>query len=164
MPSAVEASWWFYCINGSVFSEAFLVGWKLVCQPSMDFSGIARSVFLDLIAINPSCCRFIKVAKFCEFDRRENEAANLFVASIMVLIDRAWRELSNGCHIVFWSNLDHMVKSGGGCHFQGRWRLSSLLFNRYDLSKVGQYGWLYAQSIELLKGFPKRHSSTSLAT
>jgi len=53
----------------------------------MDFSGIARSVFLDLIAINPSCSCFIKVVKFCEFDRRENEAANLLVVN-MVLIDR----------------------------------------------------------------------------
>ena len=43
---------------------------------------------------------------FCEFDRRENEAANLFVASIIPLIDRASTELSNGGHIVFWSNLD----------------------------------------------------------
>ncbi len=25
---------------------------------------------------------------------------------MMVLINRAGRELSNGCHIVFWSNLD----------------------------------------------------------
>ena len=57
----------------------------------MDFSGIARSVFMDLsIAINPSCSRLLQIVKFCEFDRREDEAANLFVSLIMVivLIDR----------------------------------------------------------------------------
>jgi len=79
----------FTALSESVFSEAFLVGMDDGVPTFMDFSGIARSVFLDLIAINPSCCRFIKVAKFCEFDRRENEAENLFVASIRPLIDPA---------------------------------------------------------------------------
>ena len=42
----------------SVFSEAFFVGVDAHVTIEMDFSGIARSVCLDLIAINPSCCRF----------------------------------------------------------------------------------------------------------
>ena len=63
----------------NVFSEALdAPGTKL-----MDFTCIARSVFLDLISI-----LLLQIVKFCEFDRRENEAANLFVSSIMVLIDR----------------------------------------------------------------------------
>ena len=45
------------------------------------------------------------MVNFCEFDRRENEAANLLVVN-MVLIDRDSRELSNGCHIVILSNID----------------------------------------------------------
>ena len=49
-PRPVDRS---YCINGSVFSEAFLVGVDALVTIVMDFSGIARSVFLDLIA--PDC-------------------------------------------------------------------------------------------------------------
>jgi len=54
----------------------------------MDFSGIARSVFLDLTAPDCHVVVSLEVVKFCEFDRRENEAAITFDASIMVLIDR----------------------------------------------------------------------------
>ena len=49
------------------------------------------------------------MVNFCE---ALAEAANLFVASIMVLIDGASRDDSNGCHIVFLSNLASAVKFG----------------------------------------------------
>ena len=53
----------------SVFSEAFFVGVDALVTKLIDFSGIARSVFLDLRVYQLSCCRFIKVANFGEFDR-----------------------------------------------------------------------------------------------
>ena len=43
----------FTALSESVFSEAFLVGMDDGVPTFMDFSGIARSVFLDLIA--PDC-------------------------------------------------------------------------------------------------------------
>ena len=53
----------------SVFSEAFFVGVDALVTKLIDFSGIARSVFLDLRVYQLSCCRFIKMANSCEFDR-----------------------------------------------------------------------------------------------
>eukprot|EP00984_Skeletonema_dohrnii_P006887 scaffold2456_cov171-Skeletonema_dohrnii-CCMP3373.AAC.1 len=64
-PRPVDGS---YCIKRSVFSEAFLVG-------------------VEWLVYQLSCSRFIRAVNFCEFDRRENEAANLLVVN-MVLIDR----------------------------------------------------------------------------
>ena len=43
---------------------------------------------------------------FASSTGRENEAAILLVVN-MVLIESAWKELSNGGHIVFRSNLAH---------------------------------------------------------
>eukprot|EP00984_Skeletonema_dohrnii_P003641 scaffold1232_cov58-Skeletonema_dohrnii-CCMP3373.AAC.1 len=58
----------------------------------------------------PRCTNFHVLASlgqsnFASSTGRENEAANLLIVN-MVLIDRDSRELSNGCHVVFWSNLD----------------------------------------------------------
>jgi len=47
--------------------------------------------------------------------------------------------------------------------FASRRSLSNPLFDREDWTKVVKWGQRYAQSIEQLKGFPKRHSSSSLA-
>jgi hypothetical protein len=69
---------------------------------------IKVGAFWDLRPINQKWIFFYTCTIFASSSGSENEAANLFVASIMiiVLIDRDWRDDSNGGHIVFWSNLD----------------------------------------------------------
>ena len=56
--------------------------------------------FLDFTAINLEWIFLLQVDNFCEFDRRENEAPFILLIVELILIDRASRELSNGCHIV----------------------------------------------------------------
>jgi len=65
-PSGVEASGWILHSFTEVSSAKRL---DAPVTKLIDFSGIARSVFLDLRVYQLSCCRFIKVANFCEFDR-----------------------------------------------------------------------------------------------
>ena len=93
------------------------------------------------------------------FARPLAEAPFLFVALKVVLIDSVWRDDSNGCHIVFWSNLTSTWKSGLSARFSSRLQLSNPLFSLNDSQKVVQWSYKYAQSIELALSFPKRHSS-----
>jgi len=62
----------------SVFSEAL----DAPVTKFMDLTALSGSVFLDFTAINQKWIFLLQIVKFCEFDRRENEAANLFVASL----------------------------------------------------------------------------------
>ena len=60
----------------------------------------------------------------------------------------------------FWTSA---LKFGLSAGFASCRSLSNPLFDRDDWTKVVQWGQRYAQSIELLEGFQKRHSSSSLA-
>ena len=93
---------------------------------------LSWSVLMDLLAF--------KVAFFA---RPLAKAANILIIK-MVLIDWDWRELPNGCHILFWSNLTSTWKSGMSARFASCQSLSNTLFDQDDLWKVVQSGWLYA--------------------
>ena len=75
----------FTAFSGSVFSEAFLVGVDDGVPTFMDFSGIARSVFLDLIAPD---CHVVAALRRALFEIFVVTIIIIIVASIMVLIDR----------------------------------------------------------------------------
>ena len=82
----------------------------------------------------------------------------------IVLIDRDSRELSNGCHIV---NICYfgprMWKSSCRLDLQPADGFLTPFLNETIEQKSSNAANEYAQSIEQLKGFPKRHSSSSLA-
>ena len=113
-----EQQWTYHgrrCIKNSVFSAAFLVRGRVRPQGGRAVFIVVGShcialftVFLDLRWNVPTVI-FVAAFYFTvfrEFDRRENEAAFIVLIKTMVLIDAACKELSNGGHIIFWSNLD----------------------------------------------------------
>ena len=71
-PRPVDGS---YCIKGSVFSEAFLRLGHALVTIVMDFSGIARSVFLDLTVDNFPVLASLRGSNFASSSGSENEAA-----------------------------------------------------------------------------------------
>ena len=74
----------------------------MVCQPVIEPAALTFKCVLGFRCSWLSCPRWLQLVIFCEAAGR---AVFLFVALIVVLIDREWRDDSNGCHIVFWSNL-----------------------------------------------------------
>ena len=161
-PSAAEASWW--CIIRLQVSSAKrwmrqeLSSWILVALQEVCF-WILSSADLKWI----SCC--FKLSNFASSTAGRTKLWISLVASIMimVLIDRDWKELSNGCQIVFWSNLISDVQFGLQSRIWSCRRFCSPLFNRDDLWKVDSRPPYPAKSIELDESFPKRHSKSSLA-
>jgi len=99
------------CLQRSVLrarppAEAPFIPWMHPCQPIMFYS-IKVVAFWDFIAINTSChillnSRFFArpLAELCLY------CWLLIVELSIPLIESAWRELSNGGHIVLLSNLD----------------------------------------------------------
>jgi len=51
------------CINGSVFSEAFLVGVDALVTIVMDITALRWALF-EILLHQLSCCRFIKAVAF----------------------------------------------------------------------------------------------------
>eukprot|EP00984_Skeletonema_dohrnii_P018657 scaffold8762_cov138-Skeletonema_dohrnii-CCMP3373.AAC.2 len=71
---------------------------------------IARSVFLDLIAINQKWILSDVSVQILRVRPVGRTKLRVFWILIMVLIESAWKELSNGGHIVFWSKMDQYLK------------------------------------------------------
>eukprot|EP00984_Skeletonema_dohrnii_P013010 scaffold5357_cov80-Skeletonema_dohrnii-CCMP3373.AAC.2 len=65
----------------SVFSEAFLVGVDGGVPTVMDLTALGGRFLGILVQSTHHVTSLLQIVNFCEFDRREDEAANLFVAS-----------------------------------------------------------------------------------
>ena len=65
-------------------------------------------------------------------DRRERRCDYTFDITMMVPIDSSRQELSNGCHIVFWSNFD-LIAENPGCGLDFKLVGRSLAYDLADL-------------------------------
>ena len=106
-PRPVDGS---YCSSLSVFSEAL----DAPVTKLMFFASLRLSLFLDFTAPD---CHVVASLRWSNFASSTAGRTKLRIFLLrycvvnMVLIDRASRELSNGGHIVFWSNLDLIIEN-----------------------------------------------------
>ena len=139
----------------SVFSEAFCLDAPEHCHRILCVFGFYCTWLSHVVAALKVAFFARPQAELCLYCCCVNNGTNRF----------SLKRASIGGHIVYLVKFDRRMKIWLLAGFASRWRLwSDPLFDRNRLVKVVQWGQRYAQSIEQLKGFSKRHLSSSLNT